>query len=140
MRPFIRLVTLTFMTILLLSCDPPGLIESLNSNIAFISVTPSTAQVGVSTAFDIVVSYKLGEGRSGGVVDIAFNNVRPDCYSIADQHIVSTSTGTLSFTGISAVPADWGTAGQFSVAAILDSDQGQAAHAIQLISLTTGTM
>lgn len=140
MRRFIWAISLMVVTSLLLSCDSQELIASYHKEIAITSVTPSAATIGQETLFDVMVSYKLGSAYDSGIVYIGFNDSTPDCFRYVDQRTVSSGTGTLSFTSLSAIPTDWGTVGNFAVAAILDSNNRQVANAIQVISLTSGTL
>jgi hypothetical protein len=115
-------------------------LQKLIHHVTIVSVTPSSAIIGQSTLFDVVVSYELGTLYDSGVVIIGFDDEVSDCYRFVDQQTVSSGAGTVNFTGLSAVPVDWGTKGKFSVVAILEANNQQKTSAIQVISLTTGTL
>lgn len=137
MKHYLQCMLFFVSTFFYLGCELPP--EAYKCDVTISSVTPSIAPVGQPTSFDVVVSYQLGSLYDSYVVYLGFNDEIQDCYRYVDERTVSSGSGVITFTGVTATPIDWGAAGQFSVAAIVEAQNCQKAHAIQVISLTTGT-
>jgi len=120
-RP-IMLIIILIISSVLYGCDSAQDVEDLRNDMSIISITSSSSYIGQTSTYNVVVSYKLGKCFDQGVVNIGFNTEAPGCYLYSDQEqIVSRGSGTLIFTDLSAIPVDWGTAGKFSVIAMLSS-------------------
>ena len=77
--------------------------------ISILSVTPTTATVGMETTYTATISYTLSS-QSQGIIYLGFNTENANSYRLYAEQIVSSGTGTVTLSA-TVIPSDWSAEG-----------------------------